>query len=633
MHGRTDRARFLLLLPFLLFLGGGCERTEVAKGEAAFRKGEYERAAKHFEAAIQRGEETPQTRLGAFQAHFRQGLRLERQHRFSEAIAHYEKALALRPDDPELRQRYREAKRRRFSAFMADGALLATEGRWPQAAAAYRAALEARPDDPACRLKYARALRKSGREGEALEEVRQVLRRVPNHRTAHRMMAEMLERRGDRAGALEHRIADRIAGGKILEAAAFLERRLAAHPEEKPPEGAFLRLARLYAQAHRWQKGWEAFEQEVPPLSGPAYLLGAEIATHLGKWEAARSCLDRAERELPGDPRVTVGIARLLRIRGAAKEAIPRLVRAIAEHPGEGALYRELGAAHLRLGAWPQAIEALKRAIRLDPDDAEAHACLGRVYAARNERAAAISAFEAAVARAPEIPEYLTALADALLTAHRLSEALETFERLTTLEIPEKGALFERMGHLALKYPDPHRALRYFETARKLGVRSFPLFDALSRLYLEAQRYEEAIDAARKALAIDPTSVELHYRLGTLYYERKAYGASARAYRRAIEHAPPDIQPERLALLFNAAAWSFALAGENLEEAIRLSERSLELRPEVPAFLDTLAELHDRLGDPETAVSLARRALERTKRDRAYYQRQLEKFESHLRAP
>ncbi|RME00333.1 MAG: tetratricopeptide repeat protein [Deltaproteobacteria bacterium] len=633
MYGRTDREHFLLLLPFLLFLGGGCERTDVAKGEAAFRKGEYERAAKHFEAAMQRGQETPQSRLGSFQAHFRQGLRLERQRRFAEAIAHYEKALALRSDDLELRERYREAKRRLFSAFMAEGALLATEGRWPEAAAAYRAALETRPDDPACRLKYARALQHSGREGEAIEEVRWVLRKVPQHRTAHRMMAEMLDRRGDRAGALEHRIADRIAGGKTLEAAAFLERRLAAHPEEKPPEGAFLRLAALYAQAHRWQKAWEAFEKAEPPTSLEAYLLGAEIATHLGKWTLARAYLDRATRQFPEDPQVTVGIARLLRMRGVAKEAIPLLVRAIAEHPREGALYRELGAAHLRLEAWSQAIEALERAIRLDPDDAEAHACLGAVHAARNERAAAISAFEAAVAHAPEVPEYLTALAEALLASHRLSEALEYFERLTTLEIPEKGALFERMGHIALEHRDSRRALRYFERARKLGVRTFPLFDALSRLYLEAQRYEDAIDAAREALAIDPTSVELHYRLGTLYYERKAYGDSARAYRRAIEHAPPDIQPERLALLFNAAAWSFALAGENLEEAIRLSERSLELRPEVPAFLDTLAELHDRIGDHETAVSLARRALERTKRDRAYYQRQLEKFESHLRAP
>ena len=82
--------------------------------------------------------------------------------------------------------------------------------------------------------------------------------------------------------------------------------------------------------------------------------------------------------------------------------------------------------------------------------------------------------------------------------------------------------------------------------------------------------------------------------------------------------------------MLNAAAWSFALAGTNLDEAITLSKRSLELRPDTPAFLDTLAELYDRKGAYETAVSLGRRALEGARRNRPYYTRQLEKFERHL---
>ncbi len=67
----------------------------------------------------------------------------------------------------------------------------------------------------------------------------------------------------------------------------------------------------------------------------------------------------------------------------------------------------------------------------------------------------------------------------------------------------------------------------------------------------------------------------------------------------------------QVATLSNQMAWLVSNTRGDFEDALRRSQRSLEIRPETAAYLDTLARCYYALGDIDQAVQVQRRALER----------------------
>ena len=79
----------------------------------------------------------------------------------------------------------------------------------------------------------------------------------------------------------------------------------------------------------------------------------------------------------------------------------------------------------------------------------------------------------------------------------------------------------------------------------------------------------------------------------------------------------------------NNLAWMSARCNRQLEEALLLSRRAVELEPASAAYIDTLAEVSFRLGKIEDAVSHEQRCLE-IEPDNAQYQEQLSRFRKAL---
>jgi len=75
----------------------------------------------------------------------------------------------------------------------------------------------------------------------------------------------------------------------------------------------------------------------------------------------------------------------------------------------------------------------------------------------------------------------------------------------------------------------------------------------------------------------------------------------------------------------NRLAWFHRRDKESLDHGIKLSKRSLEIQPDTPAYLDTLAELYYRNGESVKALPLIQRAIELDPGNR-YFRLQLEKF-------
>ena len=70
-------------------------------------------------------------------------------------------------------------------------------------------------------------------------------------------------------------------------------------------------------------------------------------------------------------------------------------------------------------------------------------------------------------------------------------------------------------------------------------------------------------------------------------------------YRGQIERSSPDDQG---AELMNQFAWLVGNTEGDLDEALRYSKRSLELKPNTGAYLDTLAHVYFARGDYDSAI-------------------------------
>jgi tetratricopeptide (TPR) repeat protein len=115
------------------------------------------------------------------------------------------------------------------------------------------------------------------------------------------------------------------------------------------------------------------------------------------------------------------------------------------------------------------------------------------------------------------------------------------------------------------------RTMRSAETAGDFFARGIALEE-------DPASQQEAIAAYKKTLELDPTHAAAHINLGTLYYNRREYGAAEKHYREAIEVDP------RYALAY------FDL-GNVLDETGRLQD-AVKAYKDAIALASTYADAH-----------------------------------------
>ncbi|MCP4249110.1 MAG: tetratricopeptide repeat protein [bacterium] len=242
-------------------------------GVALMRLGQLDSAIEHLRRAAELNPSLPQ-------AHTNLGNALARADRASEARASYAEALRLDPQNPAVYNDFgnfllsagdfvQAVKRYEQAILLAPGDLpprvnlgiaLHNQGEPARAAEAFRQALEVQPDDPALWNYLAQALADAGRFDDAVQKLRDVLRRGADPRLQY-ALGEMLVR------------ADRIAELAELEPGA------ATAPGAMPPElvkGAYdeLMRRRQYEPAIKlMRRGMQANPDDIRIIDRLAWLL------------------------------------------------------------------------------------------------------------------------------------------------------------------------------------------------------------------------------------------------------------------------------------------------------------------------------------------------------------------------
>ncbi|MGJ5819536.1 tetratricopeptide repeat protein [Paludibaculum fermentans] len=190
--------------------------------------------------------------------------------------------------------------------------------------------------------------------------------------------------------------------------------------------------------------------------------------------------------------------------KGELEPAIAGFRKALADDADDPMIHNSLGVALSRTGHPEEAVVEYRKAIALSADFPDAYNNLGGLLLSAGRVDEAIGNFEKALQYSPDYAEAHSNLGAALAQQGRIDRALPHMEKSVEYKPNDANArrnlalALYRMGRVKEAVPQAAQAVKL------AGGRDPNMLALLSRLYAEAGRMPEAVDAARRALALVP---------------------------------------------------------------------------------------------------------------------------------
>ena len=241
--------------------------------------------------------------------------------------------------------------------------------------------------------------------------------------------------------------------------------------------------------------------------------------------------------------------------------------------------------AHMALGRGGQdanesAVDLLSRAIESDASFVAAQYALGTVHQALGNRWKAAAQYRAATQLDATQPEPYKALGDLFLIQPRrlFDQALEAYAKAIELR-PFYADAHVGLGDARAAKGDTDGAIKAYQQALVYNAVNPRVHLSLGKIYFaEKGLYYEAVNAYKKAIDLDPASVEARMGLGEVYEDKGLYKEAAEEYRRVI-----DLDAKHTGAMYNLA---IVYEKTDPREAIAQWERYIALASQQPSEKD-----------------------------------------------
>jgi len=292
---------------------------------------------------------------------------------------------------------------------------------------------------------------------------------------------------------------------------------------------AFASLGVVLSKQEKYAEAAQAYKEALalnPELPGVQLNLGlAEFKQ--GHFQLATAPFSKV---LANDPR-NVQARTLLGMTyygaGRFTDAIKHLRAAAEADPSNPELRQVLAQSCLRAKNYSCAFEEFKSILQQNPDSAAAHILLGEALDGLDKTGDAVAEFQAAAKIAPGEPDLHFGLGYLYWKLRRYEDAGREFGAELAVD-PNHALALAYLGDMALKNNDTEKAASLLEMSiqQKKDVRIAYLDLGAARMY--QKQYLAALKALQRAVELDPTQPDAHYRLGRVY---QALGNSAEAER------------------------------------------------------------------------------------------------------
>ena len=442
------------------------------------------------------------------------------------AFEHYQKAIELKPDDPELfynqglaffkvnkldeaEQSYKKAIDKAYAkkldyaeAYNNLGVVYGQKGQNSEMMGMFEKSCAADPRFLDAHFNLGLTYFRDKRYDEAIKKFQDSLNIKSDYADAHAYLGEAYFKKGIkyRKVALDHlRKAIYInpgksefqaklgivylEDGKLADAESIFRKALSLNPEDV---GARENLGRMFLQQGKLDKALEQLEEglRVEPKNAELHFLLSRVYTNKGNLDQA---VEHDKKGLEIDP--------------------SRLEENLS-----------LGDLYLKLKILDLAVAQYAAAIKLDPKSALAHHRMGEVFGQRGNRTDQIRYYEKAIQLNPKLTDARCDLAYAYSQDRQMDKAIAELEKVV------KEAPSVAKGHYYLAVLYYNKAYSEKQTNHKL-------------LQLSTEEYKKAIQA-------DPKHVLAHHKLGKLYWESGDKDNARKAFETALKLAPesPDIK-------------------------------------------------------------------------------------------
>jgi tetratricopeptide (TPR) repeat protein len=465
--------------------------------------------------------------------------------------------------------------------------LFANDGRAEEAADQLRQAIVSDGASPYLRTRLAEELLTLGRIDEARDEVEAALHLDPQFAEAYVDLARVRLRLGD-LGAAEQSLRRGIEVDRTCEDAYVL----------------LVNVYRERGQDAKVEATWRALARSVPTSSSAHHALAREAVAR-SDWKSAEA---EYQRTLELDASLSDAreeLAELYQAEGRFDDALAALSDAydrtgdgkiaeklirlqIATGHGEAArglverLQDEGGGIDRRLWVgwrWidagvPERARTIADAVLKSSDTPGAHLLVGRALELLGQPDEAIAQLTRIAPRATQFVAAQSIIGRLLRDRGRYHEAVEQLGRAITSVAGSPGA------------------------ANAVDT----LEDALAEVHERAGDHDQAVKVLEHALARRPHSQRLAFALGAAYQRNGQWQRAVRVVRDVLERNPESVAA------MNFIGYALAQSGQRLDEARRLLERALALRPMSGDVADSLGWLYVKLNRLDDAERLLVRA-------------------------
>lgn len=253
-----------------------------------------------------------------------------------------------------------------------------------------------------------------------------------------------------------------------------------------------------------------------------AWLLTGNIHYGMGKFKEAADDYRKAVdiNGLNAHAYYNRGLA-LLKL-GERFDAIESFKRASSSSESRVAYmaYSKLGTLFLESNDIELAIKYFKLALTVDGGKAEDFFNLGLAYLAKNDKDTAIDFFKKAEEKGGEDLELVQRLGDIYSNSYNnYNKSMELYRKVAEKENRNVEILF-KLGELLYKNGELNSSLVYFNRIAESKPASEDARKAwlyIGNIYDDSGRYQDAVDAYKKALNINPDDDKAYYNLGIAY--------------------------------------------------------------------------------------------------------------------
>lgn len=261
---------------------------------------------------------------------------------------------------------------------------------------------------------------------------------------------------------------------------------------------------------------------------------------------------------------------------------------AIALAPGNLEVLKRVGVLEQTELKFDESIERFQQVLGRDPEYQDVNFFLGVSYLGKNETDHAMQSFRRELATPKPHPRCRYYLALALESSGQTEDAVAQLNQALVDNPKDMDALYQ-LARIHKK-----ASLQAIDRLRAIDGDSFQLHALMGEIYADEERYADAIQEYRTALAKRPDARGIHFSMGVAYWTQSLWDAARTEFHDAWKENPQDA-------LTNMYLGDIALEEERFAEALNYLRIAQQNQRNLPHLHALLGKCYRGQKDPESA--------------------------------